>query len=67
MKRLIIDCPESNLAVMSNVTLADVLARREVPLRFACPCGKTHEIGLRYRSRIWRAHGLPEPHCASLN
>jgi hypothetical protein len=43
-KRIIVTCPVTDVAVITNLTFEEVAKPRQNPLLFACPCGETHKL-----------------------
>jgi hypothetical protein len=58
-KRIIVTCPVTDVAVITNLAYEDVAKPRQNPLLFACPCGETHK--LQFAGRHADLHGHQPP------
>ena len=43
-QRIIVTCPVTDIAVITNLSFEDVSKPRQNPLLFPCPCGETHKL-----------------------
>lgn len=54
-RRIIVTCPVTDIAVITNLAYEDVAKPRQNPLLFACPCGETHKLEFAGRhADLWR-------------
>ncbi len=52
--RIIVTCPVTDIAVITNIAYEEIAKPRRNPLLFACPCGETHQLQFAGRHRdVW--------------
>jgi hypothetical protein len=53
-QRIVVTCPETGVAVITNIAYEDVAQPRETPMLFACPCGAIHTLQFGGHARRYR-------------
>jgi hypothetical protein len=43
-KRIIVTCPTTDIAVITDISYEEVARPRRNPLLFTCPCGEMHRL-----------------------
>lgn len=43
-KRIIVTCPETDVAVITTIAYEEMVKQRKTPMLFSCPCGATHSL-----------------------
>lgn len=58
-RRIIVTCPVTDVAVITNIAYEEIAKPRQNPLLFSCPCGETHKLEFAGRHADLKRHQIP--------